>query len=155
MSLGCYCWVFLPNKKPIYSRTVIWKKMKRSHLRKAPNTFPNNAQMNNHTNLNLGRIVYTMITLFTPASSLSLLNGYDFFLFFLMAWHRKPAISIFWEVRWVLATFNDAVFHNLALDISFDALTAIGLSLKNTSITSSSIQERGTTSSLVQPIHMG
>ena len=35
--------------------------------------------MNNYTNLNLGRNVYITITLHIPASSLSLLNGYDLF----------------------------------------------------------------------------
>ena len=43
------------------------------------NTFPNNARLNNRTDLNGGEVVYISIIFHIPASWLNLLNGYDFY----------------------------------------------------------------------------
>jgi len=47
------------------------------------NTFPNNMQLNNYTDENLGKVVYISIILHIPASWLNLLNGCNFYFW----WH--------------------------------------------------------------------
>ena len=55
------------------------------------NTFPNNARMNHHTDLNLGEVVYISIIFRIPLLLEFVWTVMIFF--FLMAWPCKPAIA--------------------------------------------------------------
>jgi len=79
------------------------------------NTFPNNARMNNRTDLNLGEVIYISIIFHIPASWLSLLNGYDFYLWWRdianQPYNTREFLIIL--IRFVMCLFRKLILNNI------------------------------------------
>jgi len=92
------------------------------------NTFPNNARMNNRTDLNLGEVVYKSIIFHIPASWLNLLNGYDFH----FRW-RDTATQPYWNsiVRVLTLVLGSpaSVLANVLTRVQWGAVTVVEFNL--------------------------